>query len=412
MTKPSAPLSPELDDPEIGLEDVLNALRLSWRGILLGALLTPLLVAGAIKIFGKFSAEATLSNICIQQDLANKDKDKDKDKDKGLECALTFARWRMLAENLPGVAGQWAATLEGRGENPRPLGWLASAPWWEKQVVPVYGISQAETKKFPLMDEKLKAESTRISQIKITMTDRKVERAKEGLEWSLRFLRDGATYLELKNLLDGYQGEVAVLTAGFSGEQLRAEVESGYLKTRLKEFETLMERDKDLTSHDEVRVDVGTVDPSFLPLRTQANALKVSLYGLEEKLKRLKAEEEAVGVLEAFIGQAKAVMADQYQGQSGDTLTQGLFTIVEGLSAGVSVDDLPRQQAISRIRGDIARIQGRYSVQLPELSRRIEPPRVVIVALAGSVLGGAFLGFILAFGRHKLREYYAPSKRI
>lgn len=394
------------EEAEIGLEDVLNALRVSWRWILSGLVLTPIFVLGGIQGLGKFSAEATLSNTCISQ------APEEKEKEKASECALTFARWRMLAENLPGVAGQWAVQMEGRGENPRPLAWLASPTWWEKQVTPVYGISQAETKKFPLMDEKLKAESTRITQLKVTTTDRKQQRAEEGLDWSLRFLRDGATWLELKNLLDGYQSEVAVLSSGFSGERIQAEVEAGYLQSRLKEFETIMDKDRDVTTHDEARVNVGTVEPRYLPLRTQANALKVTLYGLEEKLRRLKDREEATSVLAEFLAQAKPRLGDQYQGQGGDGLARELLEVVDGLSGTMPSEALSKRETVARIRGDVARIQGRYRVQLTELARRVDPPKAALSVLAASAFGGAFLGFILAFGRHKLREYSFADKRI
>jgi hypothetical protein len=278
-------------------------------------------------------------------------------------------------------------------------------------VIPVYGISQAETKKFPLMDEKLKADSTVIRELKVSMTDRDEGHAREGLDWTLRFIRDGGAYLDFKALLDDYQSEVSVFSSGFAEQRIRAEVETGYLRTRLKDFENLLAKDQEIPSRDEIRVDVGSVDASYLPLRTQANALKVTLYSLEEKVRRLKDQEDALSMLSLFVENARSILGAQYQGETSGALTRGLKAIAESMAKDVPPGNLPQQQALSRIRGDVARIEGRYSVQLSELSRRVEPPRATLTLLAGATFGGGFLGFILAFGRHKLREYDAADKR-
>lgn len=390
----------DVRDSEIRLEDIVKAVRISGRAMLVGMILTPILVYGGIHGLGKYAAEVALSNTCVKIDAKESD------------CGLSFGRWRMLAENLPPLASQWADQIKARGEDPKLLAGLASAPWWEKHVLPVYGVSQADSKKFPLMDDRLKGESTRISLLKITLHDRKPARARQNLEWTVRFLRDGASFLELRTLLDGYQSEATVTAAGIAEQRLNAEVETGYAKARLATIESILARDDKTATHEQVRVDVGNVDPTYLPLRTQANALKVSLYQYEEKLRRLKDQETQMAVLSAFLGEAVPALGTDFHGQATEAMHGHLMAIRDRLESETPPEDLARRFALERIRADLTRIQARYTVQLAEIASQMEPPRAGLPVLAGSAFAGLILGFMWAFGRHKLREYHAAEKRI
>jgi hypothetical protein len=137
----------------------------------------------------------------------------------------------------------------------------------------------------------------------------------------------------------------------------------------------------------------------------------VSLLVWEEKNRRSIDQEEGLKVYADFLEKARAVVGAEYTGREAGVVMRELLGILDGLELSIPKDDLPRQQPLERIRDEIAKIKGRYSVQLPEASRHVEPPRASVAIMVGSALGGAFLGFLFAFARYKLRESYAPSKR-
>ena len=393
MTREQIPLDGE--DSEIRLEDILSAFRASWRGMLGGLLIAPALVAGGYAISGQYKAEAILSNSCPQSG-----------------CALGFMQWRGMSENLPALAGQWAQTLSRNGGQPGFMRTLAQAPWWEKNVVPVFALSQSETKKFPLMDEALKAETTHISQIRVTVSARGKAAAEEALSTTLQFFRDGAAFLEFKGLIEGYQTEVATHSARLESDRLQAELDASYVRSRLQHTETIEARDSQNASHDEVRVDVGTVASNFLPLRTQINALRISLYDLDEKLRRLKDQKVSMETLSAYLNEASPRVGSAYAGQTARELTKALMAVREGMAQSFPKEDGIHQAVFERIRGDLLAIEGRYGVRLPELVRRVDRVTPAPSLLTGAAFGGAFLGFLMAFGWSKLKDHRSLAKRI
>lgn len=394
-----------MEEPEITLLDLLNALQATWRSILAGALLLPITVAAGFHFLGKYSVEAVLSNTCISSP-------NDQRGEGLITCALTFTQWRMLSENLPAFASQWLEGLDVESPDRRSLGALSSAAGWEKHVVPVFALSQAETKKFPLMGEGLKSESTRISQIRVTRSDREKNEAIEALDKTVRFIRDCATYLDAKILLNGYGAENAMVQAHGAPERLATEVEAEYLKARLLSTEAIESRDDQSGVSEQVRVDMGTVATNYLPLRTQVNALKIRLYEQEEKLKRLTDQKLTSEILSAYLARAMPVLGPEFSGEAAEDLMARLLGIREEMAQGVPPEDRVRQAALERIGSDLVGIQGRYGLQLPELVRKVERQRAGLPVLLASSFGGALLGFLMAFGWTRIRETRSPPKRI
>lgn len=273
----------------------VEGLRAGWRWVLWGSLLGLAALWIYHRTLSPFVATVILNNACVTLP-APVDR-REIENPKAPECALTFARWRSLQVNLPALASQ--------RQDPASLPeWLSSPSWWETHVVPVYGLSQAESKKFPLMDDALKAESTHISLLRITTQDPDAQKAQAMADIAVRWIREGAAYLDLKGLMDHYQSELILSDAAIASDSLRSQIEARYLRERIARLRAILADDQKERTADQTRVNLGAVDTPFLPLRTQINAAEVILSDFEGSLQRLQDQARANAVLHDFAGRA------------------------------------------------------------------------------------------------------------
>jgi hypothetical protein len=258
------------------------------------------------------------------------------------------------------------------------------------------------------MDEKLKAASTEISQLRMTAGDPVAQRAQDMLDWSLRWIHDGATFMDLKALLDQYRSEIVVSGARIASETPKIEIETEYLRGRLTRLKAILAENPAGSSSDQTRVDVGRVDTHFLPLRTQINAAEVALAEQDSQILRLKDQAARLDVLGQFLDRATPLLALPYQGTHARVMTDQLLGAADTLALSIPDADYSRKSSVERVRGDIRRIAGRYSILLPELSRQITPPSIGLMFWGLSFLGGALLGYF-AFLLRQLLATITPK---
>jgi len=99
-------------------------------------------------------------------------------------------------------------------------------------------------------------------------------------------------------------------------------------------------------------------------------------------------------VLNQFVARSSSFLTSFSPGVPVQVIgDQRLQTLVD-LDGTIAATDAPRKAAIERIRGDVRGIVGRYSVQLPEISRQIGSPSVGATLWGLSLLGGAILGYL------------------
>lgn len=83
---------------------------------------------------------------------------------------------------------------------------LSSEAWWQKNVVPTYAIGKEDAKAILGMPkEQQDAESSKIKDFVVTTTGSSKEDALKNLSIATSFLRSGAAYLALKDVIANYQ---------------------------------------------------------------------------------------------------------------------------------------------------------------------------------------------------------------
>lgn len=402
MPDPGLQRSAPNPSDEIPWTLIVASLIQGWRWLLAGALLGPVAAALLTSTLGSTNVELFLNNTCVA--LPKLDALQDKVPEKA--CSLTFSRWRLLSESLPALASHRAEALKAQGMDVTPLEALSQPLGWEKHVVPIYGLSQADSKRFSLINDQLKADATAIGQLKIIGTAHAADQAVAAVEQTVAWIRDASTYIELKSLLDGYASERTLSAARIAEDTLRIQLESGYLQARVEQLARLRAEDLQHASGRQTLVDVGGVETPFLPLNTQINAAEVALIDQESQIHRLQDQTQRNEILGQFLTEAEPRLGAPYEGASAAVMIDQMLKALEPLTASITGADPSRRAAVARILGDVRRIESRYGVQLPELSRTITPPSLGIALILGSALIGAALGFLA----YRLQSLLASSE--
>lgn len=180
------------DGQEISLNDIIDFFVTKWKILSMGAFFGLLIALGGTLLLGKYEAEATLINkSSIEKSSIEK-------------SSIDYLTWKSLKRNLPILAARISeATNNGEGF----LGALSSETWWQKNVVPTFAIAK-EDAKFGMPKEMQDAESIKIKDFVVTAAGSSKEDAIKNLSTATSFLRSGAAYLALKDVIANYQIEL------------------------------------------------------------------------------------------------------------------------------------------------------------------------------------------------------------
>ena len=280
-----------LDEDEITFSDLMDYLQDSWRGLVAGAVLGAVLASGGVAALAKYKAEIVLDNIEV---IGNR--------------SLSFTGWRILSETLPLLANQLDEVANPEKHGGDGAAWLASTKWWEKNVVPTYGLSKGDAKEFPALSDSLKDQYTTITNIKITYEDRDEAVALKRAQRTAEFIKNAAIFSNMKSMVAAYTSESLATALSNTKALTDKQIELGYAHKRVDALRALIDKQHTGTAQDKISIDIQNGQGRYLPLQTQLNA---ELIGLDEigielgKLNDLRAQNE---VLENFASHAKALV--------------------------------------------------------------------------------------------------------
>ena len=386
------------DESEISFGDIIDYITGSWRWLLAGAVVGPMVAFLFVSFTAKYKAEIVLDNLTI----TSKDTKDTKDT-KDINVGLSFMEWRILSETLPLLAGQVVENQRDQGEEAKEA-WLASPGWWVKNVTPTYGLSKSDTKNLAEIGDALKGESTKITNLKVSYQDRSKEKALERADETVSYLRKGALYLRLKNQLEGYKSEVILTEQKLKKELLDNDIELRYRHEREKTLENLIAAESKGKTDGKIIVDVRNGEAKYLPLDTQLNAVKIDINELEEAQQRLQDQGVMNGVIGDFVKEASPIINAEKKAD-GITLSQTFLDIESRLKSQMGESDWVKLSAVGRLHSDLVTIQSRFSTQMPEISRVVNKTLPVLPALAGGFIGGLFFALFGTLFNRRYRQY-------
>lgn len=133
-----------VEDNEISLAEIVDFLRVSWKKLAIASIIGAVLGFSGWFFLGSYSAEYVLLN----------------NNNNNNSYALDLVTWKTVQKSLPNLASQ----IEDEGKAPqgqeRLFETLSDEQWWQKNVIPSYAISKADTKDLAAISKDLDAAST------------------------------------------------------------------------------------------------------------------------------------------------------------------------------------------------------------------------------------------------------------
>lgn len=326
------------DGQEISLNDIIDFFVTKWKILSMGAFFGLLMALGGTLLLGKYEAEATLIN----------------------KSNINYLTWKSLKRNLPILAARISeATNNGEGF----LRALSSETWWQKNAVPTFAIAKDDAK-FGMPKEMQDAESIKIKDFVVTAAGSSKEDAIKNLSTATSFLRSGAAYLALKDVIANYQIELLNSESENAKNIAALEIELAYLNSRMSDLELL----KAKFPGNSASIITQPMDPKdssakYLPIITQLIAVNKDISALKENLSRLTSRKSQLAIKNDFLLQAMPVTGKNFDGLSA---LAELMRTESGMRKDLQASDWNKVSILNNIKYDLVSIQTRFTLGLEQ----------------------------------------------
>lgn len=336
-----------------------------WRKFLIALVLGIALGFSYWLVFGTYSATYLLRNngeSRISDPLssinANTETSAHNDAKTSTNIGLDLASWKTLQKGLPLLASQVAQLDKEPSSMIGLYQSLSSNLWWQKNVVPVYGISKADTKDLTSISKEIDSAIGMIIGFEITFESSSREKALADAVLAANFFRAAGAYLQIRSLLNRYAGIAIAESEDILRKITATKIEVHYKKQRLKFLQGLG-RLYPLNSSSNVTI-LGTIgsDAKYLTLASQITAVSAEINRDEELLNRMKQRLDQLALIRNFIDQSRPLLDMQFDGV---LLVNELLSIESKLRGQVEVDDLSKNLQLDEIRSQLFVIQARFT---------------------------------------------------
>ena len=379
MNTPQVPLNqePVEAESEISLLDIIDFFRQSWKFLAIALLCGLILGAVYGVLFPKYKAEQVLTN----------------------SGGVDFLTWRSLSQNLPLLAAEALLNKELEGEQLELMTSLANPEFWKKNVFPSYSLSKNELKDLAGVSKELsESGGTSIINFIVGYTTSNQEKAIKQLRSTIRFIREGSSYLTLRALVNVYETKISNLPSILRGKISNAKIELTYLKDRARHLEDLKVR---FPANVGGSLSQNVLDPKesgakFLPIGTQIVAVYSDINNLEEGINRMSQELEMLKVDEEFVNLVLPLLVEN---KNGLTLIEKLLKINQEMRSKIDPNKIFQLQELSNIESELVSINTSFKHKFDTF---IEPTvkkesQLKKVALTGIVF--LFLALLYLLGR-------------
>lgn len=383
-------LSDNNQNPNEGVDlgQVVDFLSEHWKKAAVGAVAGAVIGVAGWSVLASYKAETVLVNSVVSNSNSE-------------QRAINFISWRVLQKNLPILASQ------------KESGWsaLESASWWQKNVVPTYSLSKADTKDLASISKELQdSEGQTILSLTVNANGSTKEKALGRLDEVTRFIREGSVYLLLKGQIIGYEAKLLNSDADLQKRITDTEVELKFLRDRARNLESLRQRfPQNVAVASQQIVDLKDSNAKFMPISTQLVAVNTDINNAEESLKRMHEQQAQMKVLNEFVTQARSLLDKE---SNGLRLADGLLQIETEMRKAAKPEDIVTQQILNDIRAQVVQVQARFTKGLESGSAPyVSRPGPVLPAVGG-LLGGAFAGLLYAMTRMVLAKLKSRVRRL
>ena len=183
-------------DGEISLLDIVNFLTGTWKKLAAASIVGAVLGLAGWLTLGSYSAEYVLLN-----------------NNNNNSYALDLVSWKMLQKSLPNLAAQIVEENKAPQDQGSLYRAMSNEQWWQKNVLPSYALSKADTKDLAGISKDLDAASTTILNLTLTASGSSKEQSIVNVRAASKFLRSGSVYLQIRSMINGYESQTVSTVA-------------------------------------------------------------------------------------------------------------------------------------------------------------------------------------------------------
>jgi len=368
---------------EISLLDIVTFVQSAWKKLAIAAVVGAVLGLGNWYFLGSYQAEYVLLNNNNNNNNNN-------------SYALDLVSWKMLQKSLPNLADQIVEDNKAPQDQAFLYKALSNEQWWQKNVLPTYALSKADTKDLAGISKDLDAASTTILSLTLTASGSSKEQSIVNVRASAKFLRSGSAYLQIRSLLNGYESQTVSAVAELQQKITSTQIEMGYQQERAKSLEELHKRFPGGANISGQVVDPKDSGAKYLPLATQIVAVNNDINGSKEVLARLQKRLEQIGLIKAFIEQAIPLQDQTFDGLA---LDDQLLAIEGSLRSKLAKGDANGQELLDQLHSQLLAIQVRFTKGLEANTAPTASKKGMIKSTAGGLAAAFFLMLLALLGQ-------------
>ena len=219
----------------MSLINIVEFVQDSWKHLVLAGIVGALLGFSSWYFLGSFKAQLVLlnnTNIYPETNITNTNTNTNINITN--TYGLDLLTWRTLQNSLPGLASQIAAQNNLAAERKGIYSAMSDSEWWVNSTTPSYAISKADAKGLAMISKNLDSAATTILSFTINSDGQDKEKSLDNVRFASQFFKSGGAYLQLKALLNRYEGETISTVAEIQNRLTQAQVEQEYHRERIK----------------------------------------------------------------------------------------------------------------------------------------------------------------------------------
>jgi hypothetical protein len=374
----------QVDESEISLSDIVEFIQESWKQLLAAGIVGAVLGFGSWSFLGTYKAELILLNNTNTNINA---------------YGLDLVTWRTLQKSLPNLVSQLLVDEKQSSDAKAMYRQMGNAQWWSKNIIPTYAISKADAKDLAGISKELDGASTTILSLTLYADSASKASALEDVRLAARFVKSGGAYLQIKSMLNAYEGDAIGTVADIQNQITTAEIEQTYLKDRVKSLDELHKRFPGNAGANQQVVDPKDSGAKYLPLTTQIIAVNNDINQNKERLIRLNDRLNQIELMKQFLVEALPLAEKDFDGIS---LSKSLLGIEDKLRKGLPAADVKNRQALDQLRSQLLAIEARFTKGLEANTAPVTKKTGMLKATAGGLAGLGFLMLVFLLGRKVL----------
>lgn len=352
----------------------------SWKKLAIAAVAGAVLGFGSWNFLGSYSAEYVLLN-----------------NNNNNSYALNLVSWKVLQKSLPNLAAQINDEDKASDNGAQVLRALASESWWQKNIKASYALSKADIKELAAVGKDLDVASSTIINFTLEMTGSSKAAAIDNVMAAAKFMRTGSAYLQLRNLINGYESSVISSQADIQKLITSTEIEISFQLQRAKNLEELYKRFPNNTNISQSVVDPKDSGAKYLSISTQIVAINNDINQSKENLQRYRDRLAQITVIKAFIEKASPLVGNTFDGL---VLDKQLLEAEQQVRSDLAKDDIKKQEVLDEIRASLYAVQARFTRGLEATTAPTSSGKKgMIKTTAGGLAGAFFLMLLVLLGQ-------------